>query len=473
MDLLASRLAKAAAVSLALAGCAGPAGSSGTEAANEGTLNLAIFADPAAWDPSQAHVGRALQPFQITYDTLLLREPDGSLSPMLATDWTYNDDRTELTVELRDDVTFSDGAVFDAEAVKVNLENLKNSNGRQAAQVAAVESVDPVDDDTVKISLSAPDPAFEYYLSQAAGLMGSPEHLGTEDLISVPVGSGPYVMDTEQTVAGSQLVFTKRKGYWNPDLQKFDKIVLKPYEELTARLNALISGQVDAAILDPSTAQQAEGAGLEILPDYRVDWQGMIFLDRDGELVPALGDVCVRQAINYAIDRETMVESILRGYGATTDQVFGPDSGAYVEELEDRYPYDPETARELLAEAGYADGFELPIAAGPGFESALAALTQQLAGVGITVKVESLNLQTALDDLAARKFAVQYQNLFQGEPWVAINQIISADAIYKPVRHGGPRTRRADRGRADRRRRVSGPRAEGQRVRHRERLVRL
>jgi peptide/nickel transport system substrate-binding protein len=416
-----------------VAGCSGGGSQNGgASAPDNATLTLGIIGEPTSWDPSQAHVGHALQPYQIAYDSLLLREPDGTLSPMLAEEWNYNDDRTTLTLELRDDVTFSDGAEFNAEAVKANLDNMKNNNGRQAAQVAAVSSVDAVDADTVAITLSEPDPAFEYYLSQAAGLMGSPDSLGTDDVIATPVGSGPYVMDAAQSVTGSQLVFTAREGYWNSDLQKFGSVVLKPYDELTARLNALLSNQVDATILDASTAEQANGSDLQVLEDYQVDWQGLLLFDRAGAQVPALGDARVRQAINFAIDRDTMLTSILRGYGDPTQQVFGPDSGAFVDGLDNAYDFDPDRAKELLAEAGYADGFELPIAAGGGFESALASLSQQLADVGITVKVETINVQTFLDDLTAGKFPVLYQNLFQGEPWVAINQILSTEAIYNP-----------------------------------------
>lgn len=435
MTLKKKRLAGTAAVlaTVALiAGCTAGGGQNGGGSGGASTLTLGTIGEPTSWDPSQAHVGHTLQPYQIAYDTLILREPDGTLSPMLAEEWSYNEDQTVLTLELRDDVTFSDGAAFDSEAVKANIENLKNNNGRQAAQVAAVSSVDAVDADTVTITLSEPDPAFEYYLSQAAGLMGSPAALGTDGIVSTPVGSGPYVMDPTQSVSGSQLVFTAREDYWNPDLQKFDSITIKPYDELTARLNALLSNQVDATILDSSTVDQAAAGDLKVLEDYQVDWQGILFLDRAGTQVPALADVRVRQAINYAIDRQTMLDATLRGYGATTQQVFGPASGAYVDELDSAYDFDPDRARELLAEAGYANGFELPISAGPGFETPLASLSQQLADVGITVKVQSVNVQTYLDELTAGKLPVLYQNLFQGEPWVAINQIVSTDAIYNP-----------------------------------------
>ena len=415
-----------------VAGCsAGGSGSGGGDGASA-TLTLGTNGEITSWDPGQAHVGHQLQPYQVAYDTLILREPDGSYSPMLAEEWSYNEDLTELTLELRDDVTFSDGAAFDGEAVKANLENLRDSNGRQSGQVAAMESVEVVDADTVTVVLAQPDPAFEFYLSQAAGLMGSPASLGTDAMISTPVGTGPYVMDTAQTVSGSQLVFTAREDYWNPDLQKFDSIVLKPFDELTARLNAALSGQIDAGLIDAPSVDQATGAGLTLIEDYRVDWSGLLLMDRDGVIVPELADVRVRQALNHAIDRDTVLQSIARGYGEVTNQVFGPDSGAYVDELDERYPFDPELARELLADAGYPDGFELPVTAIPGFESAMAVLTQQFEDIGVRVRPISAPGATMLQELADRQHATLIWNLFQGEPWVAINQMISTDALYNP-----------------------------------------
>lgn len=414
---------------LVLTACSAPASEPELAGARGEALRLGILQEPLSWDPSQAHVGHLLQPYQAVYDTLIMREPDGTLSPMLATEWTYNDDLTALTLELRDDVTFSDGEVFDAEAVKANIENFQAGNGRQASQLTDVASVEVVDADTVVLELSQPNPALEYFLSQAAGLMGSPAAVGTEGIATLPVGSGPYVMEAASSVPGSQYVFTAREDYWNPELQKFNRIEMKLLADVTARVNALVSGQIDATLVDARTAGQVEAAG-KTLSDNQVDWTGLLLLDRDGALVPALADVRVRQAINYALDRETMLEQIQLGLGTVTSQVFGPESGAYVDALDERYPYDPEMARELLAEAGYADGFEVTIPTFPGLESIVPLLTQQLADVGITLVAESIPPQNIQADIAAGKFPMAYFFLFQGEPWVAINQIISTDATY-------------------------------------------
>ncbi|GAA1763607.1 ABC transporter substrate-binding protein [Agromyces humatus] len=435
---LARVAAVTAATALIFTGCAAgsPSGSEGASSGG-GTLNIGAVLDIASWDPSQAHVGHALQPYQAPYDTLILREPDGTLSPMLATEWAYDEDQTALTVDLRDDVTFSDGEVFDAEAVKTNLDTFKAANGRQAAQLTAVDSVDVVDEDTVQINLSAPDPSFTYYLSQAAGLMGSPASLGTDEIAAEPVGTGPYVMDPAGSVVGSQYTFTPREDYWNHDLQKFDKIVFKVLTDPTARLNAIVSKQVDVTLLEARQTEQADAAGLELL-ESQVDWTGLLLFDRDGELNPALADVTVRQAINHALDRETMLEQIQLGYGTVTNQVFGPESGAYVDELDETYPYDPEKAKDLLAEAGYADGFDLVIPSFVGLESISAAITQQLGDVGIRVQTETVPVANIVSDFAAGKYPVGYFFLFQGEPWVAINQLISTEALYNPFDSTSP-----------------------------------
>lgn len=423
---------------LALTACGGGAtGGTGTAAANTTSLTLGTVQEIRSWDPAQAHVGHILQPYQAAYDSLLLREPDGKLSPMLATEWKYNDTNTKLTVDLRTDVTFSDGATFDAEAAKANLDHFKKANGPQMAQLTAVSDIAVVDADTIELNLSAADPSLEFYLSQAAGLMGSPKALGSEAIKTEPVGSGPYVMDKAATVKDSQSVFTARKDYWNKDLQKFEKVTFKTLTDLTARTNALVSGQVDATLLDPKTGKQAEGAKMKLAAN-QVDWQGLLLLDRDGVKNAPLKDVRVRQAINHAFDRKTILDQVLLGQGTPTSQPFGKDSGAWVEELEDKYPYDPAKAKALLKEAGYETGVTMEVPSFPGLESLLAVLKQQLADVGITLNIGAALTNTFTSDIAAQKFSTMYFSLFQGEPWVAVNQIVSTKALYNPFKNTTP-----------------------------------
>lgn len=423
------------AAGLALAGCSGTPAENA--AGGQTSLTLGTLNDVRSWDPAQAHVGHQLQPYQAVYDSLLLREPDGTLSPMLATEWTYNEDQSVLTLKLKDGVTFSDGAVFDAEAVKANLEHFQSGNGPQMSMLAALSGIKVIDASSIELTLSKPDPAFTYYLSQAAGLMGSPKALTTDGIKTVPVGSGPYVMDKASSVKDSVNVFNARDGYWNKDLQKFDKVTFKVLTDVTARTNALVSGQVDATILDPKNGKQAEGANMKPAIN-QVDWQGLLLMDRDGVKNPALGNLKFRQALNYAFDRETILEQIMLGQGTATSQPFGEESGAWVDSLESKYTYDPAKAKALLKEAGFETGASISVPSFPGFEPMLAVLKQQLADVGVTLEVLPAATNTFTSDVAAQKYTSMFFSLFQGEPWVAINQMISTSALYNPFKSTTP-----------------------------------
>jgi peptide/nickel transport system substrate-binding protein len=422
------------------AGSGGGAESGG--AARGGALNLGQIQDITSWDPGQAHVGPKLVPYQLAYDSLILRQPDGGYAPMLASEWGYTDDsKTTFSVDLRDGVTFSDGAPFDAEAVKANLDHFKAANGPQANQLADVSSVTVVDADTVEIALAQPNPALEYYLSQAAGLMGSPEQLGTDAITSAPAGTGPYELDTTSSVAGNQYVFTARDGYWNTGLQYWDSVTLKVLSDPSARVNALSSGQVDAVTLEARTANQAEGAGKELLTQP-VNWMGLLLMDRGGKVNPELADVRVRQAINHAFDRDTILEQMQSGYGTVTSQVFGANSSGYDPELEDAYTYDPEKAKELLAEAGHPDGFTMTVPLADPMSSVAPFFQQPLADIGITVETASVPVQSYQAELGSGNYPAGWWVLFQGPTWVAVEQLLSTDALYNPFDSTDPELQR-------------------------------
>ncbi|KQQ90010.1 ABC transporter substrate-binding protein [Arthrobacter sp. Leaf137] len=424
---------------LALTGCGG--GGSATGSGNGGaattSLTIAELGDLPSFDPVDAHIGHTMPYYQAVYDTLLIRDADGTISPMLAAEKSWNADNTVLTLKLRTDAKFTDGTPVDAAAVKANLDHFQQAKGRDVYQVASMASVAVVDPSTVAITLSTPDPAFEYYLTQAAGFVASPKAIGTPGIKTDPVGSGPYKLDTASSVKGSQYVYTKNPDYWNKDLQKFEKVTIKSLPDITARTNALVSGQIDGALLDPKTGKQAEGAGL-VLTKSEVDWHGILLYDRDGKINPEMANVKVRQAINYAFDRKTILDQQFLGQGTPTSQVFGPDSGAFVADLDNRYSYDPAKAKQLLAEAGYPEGFTLKIPTMAGFEALNAVYSQQLSDIGIKVQLESVPQANYVGDMAAGKFAAATFQLYQGEPWVAINQMISTSALYNPFKSTNP-----------------------------------
>ena len=385
-------LTAGSAVVLSLGACAGDAGgTSGGAAGAPKELILGILAEPASWDPAQTHVGHTLQPQQVVYDSLILRKADGSYAPMLAASWKYTDDaKTVLELKLRTDVTFSDGEKFDGNAVKANLDHFKKDNGRQVAQLASYTSTTVVDASTVQIKLSQSDPAFEYYLSQAAGLMGSPKALETPEIDQLPVGSGPYVMVKDQSVKGSQYVFNKREGY-----------------------------------------------GLKLL-SWPVDWSGLLLFDREGKVVPALKELKVRQAINYALDRESLLKNVMQGSGTLTSQVFGPESGSYLPELDKYYSFDVAKAKSLMAEAGYASGFDMPMPLLPGNDVIMNYVKQQLGDIGIRVSIVAVPQADYQSIIGKGTYAAAWFNLFQGVTWVACGQLLVPNTLYNPMKSTNP-----------------------------------
>lgn len=402
-------------------------------------LSLGVRNEIRSWDPAMANVTDTQQIYQAAYDTIIRRLPDGTLEPMLGLEWSYDESQTALTVRLREGVTFSDGVAFDANAVKANLENLQVANGPQSATVANVDSVEVVDDFTVVYHLKSPDPAFLIYLSGTAGFQGSPDKVGTPEIVNAPVGTGPYVFDPAQSAIGSSYVFTAREGYWAPELQQFDTISFKLLPDETARVNALLSGQIDGGLMTANTIPQIENAGKNVIA-YEIDWVGLFLMDRAGEIEPALGDVRVRRAINLALDRKAFLQIVLNGRGTATSQPFGPATPAFSDALEDFYPYDPGQAKALMVEAGYADGFvvKAPITANFGAD-VVRVLTQQLADIGITVQWETQpNWGSFVGAVSSGDYPMPIMAQVQGDAWVETQKLIAPTGLYNPLAYTDP-----------------------------------
>jgi peptide/nickel transport system substrate-binding protein len=402
-----------------------------------GTLTLGSAATPKSFAADQAESGALGPYYQAVYDTLIREQPDRTLVPMLATEWSYNTDRTVLTMKLRTDVKFVDGTAFDATVAKQNLDRFKASASPNAYQLALVSDVTVVDPATITITLSEPDPALLLSLS-GTSFMQSPGSFDNSDIATNPSGSGPYILDTSATVVGSSYVFTKNPNYWSPDLQKYDKVVLNVYNDPTALLNALKSKQLNgAALSDNTTADQVKAAGYTLTPG-ELDWTGLVLLDRDGTLNPALKSVEVRQAINYAFDKEGLLKAYGNGYGTVTGQVFPTTSDAYDPALDTEYAYDPEKAKQLLADAGYPDGFTLEMPTSTALGTTLPALIQQqLEAVGIKVQYTDAG-NNFVADIIAGKYAATWFRLAEQADWQIIQAEIAPEAQFNPFKSTDP-----------------------------------
>ena len=375
---------------LVLTGCA----STAPEAEEEtGPIELVIGnnGDAITWDPAEMKEGAIIQYAEAIYDPLLRKTADAQIEGNLATDFVYNDDLTELTLTLQEGITFSDDEPFNAEAVKANIEARKLGAGSASEAAKSIEEVVIVDDTTVELDLVAPNPGLLSALATYLGFMASPAAIDAGTLGTDPVGSGPYVLNTADSEPAVSYSFDAREGYWNAEAFPFDTLVIKPYTDFTARYNALSTGQIQFMYGTADMVETAEADGLTV-QTVPGEWQGVIMQDRAGSVLPALGDVRVRQAINYALDRETILDTYYNGLGQISTQTFNPASAAWIDELNEEYPYDPEKAMELLADAGYEDGFTMPVGYSEGFMTPLVPIVSQyLSEVGITVTPVPIN----------------------------------------------------------------------------------
>ncbi len=360
---------------------------------SRGTLRVALAAPPTSLDP--ANMEQSTSPYaQPAYDALINVTAEGELVPGLATQWGFIDDENKVfEITVREDVTFSDGAVLDADALVAHFEYLDEGKSNVATLVNG-GIYEKVGNDTVRITWDTPHPLVPQALTQrwVAGMVISPIAIAEdpEGLATQTAGAGAYALSASDTVAGSRYVYHARDDYWNPDAQLWDEIVITVIENPEQRLNALKVGEIDYAAGDLGTADAATDAGLQVLYAPTIVY-GLSLLDRDGDLGSPLGDVRVRQAINHALDREAIAEGLLGEYGFPTEQTMVPSEPGYVKSLEGRYPFDIETAKSLLADAGYPDGFTLPVIASTSATAATLAqvYVEQLAAIGITVELDS------------------------------------------------------------------------------------
>ncbi|OLT14557.1 ABC transporter substrate-binding protein [Actinomadura sp. CNU-125] len=417
-------LAACAAAAAALTACGG----SGGEDGSSDSLTVATMTLPQSLDPKDA-AGSAMPFFQAAYDTLVKREPDGTYSPMLATKWEYGEDRTELTLTLRDDVKFDDGTPFDASAVKANMERFAKGGGGMAKTLADVEKIEVADAAHVVLHLKQPNPAMLFYLSDAAGLMANPARFDDagDPLKTKPDGTGPYDLDSGKTAIGTKWTYTADTGYWGTKLP-YKELTFRYFDNETAIVNGLKTGQVDAAVLQTANAQARveKDPGVET-KKQEFDFQGILLFDRGGEIAPALAEPKVRQALNYAIDRKTMLDKIRQGRGEATSQIFGTESVAFQEELDSYYSYDPAKAKRLLKEAGYADGFELKL-------PRISAIVPDALASSLQTYFEAIGVELTWDDMdqsavrrifTDREYPGMVMNMGQSaNDWVAIGELV-------------------------------------------------
>lgn len=323
------------------------------------------------------------------FDGLTRIGADGSLKPWLATAWRNLDART-WRFTLRDDVVFSNGAPFDAAAVKFTVDYLATravpGKDNLARDLPALVEARVVDARTVDIVTVDPVPIFPRYAS--ALLMPEPgafEHLGKEGFQKAPIGTGPF---EAVTFAPAKINFRAHARSWRRP--RFDRLELVELPDPTVRVQALITDQIDVATgLAPEDVATLKAAGHQAV-GWRDIQVSSISLVTTRDL--PFNDVRVRRALNMAVNRQPLIDVLLLGSTVPANQpaaahVLGHDPNI------PHYPYDPDAARALLAEAGYPNGFSFVLettGAGGSSLSVYQQVAADLAQVGVKMEIRAL-----------------------------------------------------------------------------------
>jgi len=445
--LLLAVVALVAALAVGLSACGaksetadtGSSSSSAPGGGGGGTIVIASFPQGNTLDPWKAQASTFAP--QAAYDTLTRLLPDGSIGPWLATEWQYTSP-TVIELKLRDDVKFADGTPFDASVVKANLEYGKTAepkNQGDAPFMAILKAVTVVDAQTVDVEFTTLYPNAPWDFSQQAGWMVNPSLLATPEKMNNTVdGTGAYVLDAGNTVSQQTYTFTPNPDFWAADqVSRFDKVVIKIMPDPMAMANAAKAGQVNYLITpDPSV----------VIPGFTKDFggpvgiNGLYIQDLKGEICKPLADVKVRQALNYAVDRQAILEGVLKNAGVLNGSVpFGPNSDGYTPELDSYYAYDPAKAKSLLAEAGYPKGFKVTILVNEQFATFAQAITGYWRKAGVDVEL-SAHSTDIMQQTASGKWAIaSVLTSVTGQTFTDVTNLMTPASIYNPQKNGDPK----------------------------------
>lgn len=384
----------AALAALTLSACGGQSTATSSTSAggsapavSGGSLTIALQGDVTTYDPwaSQSGLNGSLFALGGLYDSLLNLDESGQPVANVATKWE-SADSSHYTLTLRNDVKFTDGTALNAAAVVKNVEYAQAAKtpGECNSYLAGATAT-AKDDTTVEFALKTPSVGFLTDLGSCASFIVNPTALAKGDsLKTTPAGSGPYLLDAS-SVAGQKWVLKRNPDYWNSAAYPFDTINLQYFKDATAAANAAKSGQVD---LIQSVDATNDTSGLKTLLTS-TDFRGLMFQDISGKISKPLADVRVRQAMQYAIDRDAIKSAIYPDSGeAGFSTPFTATSKGFTDALKTTYTYDQAKAKQLLADAGYPNGFTVKVMMVPAiYGDAAQAIAGQLAEVGIKLEL--------------------------------------------------------------------------------------
>ncbi|WP_169806748.1 ABC transporter substrate-binding protein [Actinomadura macra] len=422
--------------------CGGANGGAGGKPArqNPETLTIAVAAPPQSLNPALAGNGDPLIiPVELAYDPLIYLKADGSLAPGLATEWKFVGSGNKVfELTLRPSVKFSDGSSLTARGVADYFAYFAKAGGLGASRVQNFERVTVTGPLKLRIELKSANPELPYILTQGFAIGDVISPLGLKDpnkLGTSTAGAGQYVLDAGGSVTNQTYVFTPNPGYWNPKAINWKKIVVKVIPDSNAALGAMRTGQVDYMISDTKGADAAKQAGFNV-STWPYLFGHLQLLDRSGTQVKALGDVRVRQALNYAIDRKALAKALFGKYASPSDQILLPKADGHDPSLDGHYAYDPAKAKSLLQQAGYPHGFSLAMAAynlQPGETDAAQAIASYWSKIGVNAKIEvPVSISAYTSGLTGKKYQAQMFE-YGGLPmYLVADQLLSTGSLFNP-----------------------------------------
>jgi len=317
-----------------------------------GTLIYATDAEATSLDPPYLGDGSSNTPASMMYNNLVQFGANLEIKPDLAARWRVAG--TTWTFTLRRGVAFHDGTGFDARAVVAHFTRLLGPERplRASWWTPFLDRVEAPDDSTVRFITKFPDPFFLNRLANATGAIESPAAFSKygRDLARHPVGTGPFKF--QEWVQGEHITLVRNDGYWG-DTAHLDSVVIRPAADATARVIALTAGDVQLVKgISPEQVPRvvADPQLTVIVSDVLATWfLGMNVLKKP------FADLRVRQALNYAVDKNAIVKTIFQGMGQVSNELV--PSGAAGFASVPGFPYDPAKAKQLLREAGYPNGF--------------------------------------------------------------------------------------------------------------------
>lgn len=358
----------------------------GAAQARDVTIGLQL--EPPHLDPTSAAAGAIDQVvYANIFEGLTRFAADGSVIPGLAESWEISDDGRTYTFKLRAGVTFHDGSDLDAGDVVFSLDRARaeDSVNAQKALFANIADVVAEDDLTVKVTLLKPQGNFLFNMAWGDAVIVAAASI--EDIKSNPVGTGAFTFtDWKQ---GDSITITRNDAYWG-DAAKLDGATFKFISDPTAAFAAMMAEDIDAFYSYPAPENLVQ---FEADPRFTVlsgNTEGETIMAMNNKL-PPFDNKLVRQAVSHAIDRSAIIDGAMFGYGTPIGSHFAPHNPAYVD-LTGNSEYDPEKAKALLAEAGFADGFTTTLKLPPPSYARRGGeiIAAQLREVGIETEISNL-----------------------------------------------------------------------------------